>query len=189
MERGFKARCERMAQSLRVELGLASIDPLPPNDLASYLDVAVWSVTDLGLSEDDTVQLVEIDPDSWSAITISALRREAIIVNPAHKGGRYSSDVMHELAHLLLRHDPSTVFFADKSEVALRGFDRLAEEEATWLAAALLLPRDALVHLRQRGVSDERACELYGVSTRLLTFRMNVTGMARQFRRRRKAVP
>ena len=188
MERGFKSRCEQMARSLRIELGLSPADPLPPDDLASYLDVAIWSVTDLGLSKDDIAQLVVADPDSWSAITVSALGREAIIVNPAHVRGRHSSDVMHELAHLLLRHKPSTVFFADESEVALRGYDRSAEEEANWLAAALLLPREALMRLRRLRLSPQESCELYGVSKRMLTFRMNVTGVNRQFKRRPRTV-
>ena len=187
MERGFKSRCEQMARSLRIELGLGPADPLLSDDLASYLDVAIWPVTDLGLSKEDIAQLIVVDSDSWSAITVSALGREAIIVNPVHVRGRHSSDVMHELSHLLLRHKPSTVFFADESEVALRGYDRSAEEEANWLAGALLLPRDALMYLRRRRVSQRESCELYGVSKSMLTFRMNVTGVNRQFKSRSKS--
>ena len=184
MERGFKSRCERMARSLRIELGLGAADPLPPERLASHLDVAVWPVNDLGLSQADVDQLVVVDPDSWSAVTVSTMGREAIIINPTHIGGRYSSDVMHELAHLLLRHKPNTVFFADESELALYGYDRSTEDEANWLAAALLLPREALMHLRRRRISPQETCERYGVSRRMLAFRINVTGVNRQFRRR-----
>ena len=185
MERGFKTRCEEMSRSLRAEIGLDAAAPLLPDQLASYLDVAVWSVTRLGLRENDLDQLIHKDPDAWSAITVSASGREAIIVNPNHRGGRYSSDVMHELAHLLLGHQPSTMFFAADGDMALRGYDRSAEEEANWLAAALLLPREALVSARRRRIPVQEICERYGVSRQMLTFRTSVTGIDRQFRRRK----
>ena len=188
VERGFKARCEEMSLSLRAEIGFDATAPLPPDQLASYLGVAVWSVTMLGLDENDLSQLIDIDPDSWSAITVSAAGHEAIIVNPNHRRGRYSSDVMHELAHLLLGHQPSTMFFAANGDMALRGYDRLAEDEANWLAAALLLPREALVLTRRRRLADQQICEHYGVSRQMLRFRTSVTGVDRQFRRRKTAV-
>ena len=185
MERGFKTRCEEMARSLRAELGLDATAPLRPDHLAACLDVFVWSVTSLGLDEDDVHQLVSGDPDAWSAITVSASGREAIIVNPSHRGGRYSSDVMHELAHLLLGHQPSTMFFAAEGEMALRGYDGSAEEEANWLAAALLLPREALVRAKSGRIPGLEICEIYGVSQQMLDFRARVTGVERQFKRRK----
>ena len=185
MERGFKTRCEEMSLSLRVEIGLGATAPLPPDQLASYLDVAVWPVTSLGLEEYDLSQLMDKDPDSWSAITVSASGHEAIVVNPNHRRGRYSSDVMHELAHLLLGHQPSTMFFAADGDMALRGYDRLAEEEANWLAAALLLPREVLVSARRSRFDVQEICEHYGVSRQMLTFRTSVTGIDRQFSRRK----
>ena len=184
MERGFKTRCEEMSRSLRAELGLDSATLLAAKQLASYLGVYLWSVEDLGLAPSDVTQLVHNDPDSWSAITVSAADRDAIILNPNHRLGRYSSDVMHELAHLLLGHKPSTMFFAGQENLALRGFNKAAEEEANWLAGALLLPRDALVRLRTRNCPTEVACDEFGVSRQMLDFRMRVTGVERQFSRR-----
>ena len=189
MERGFKTRCEEMSRSLRAELGLIPVAPLPAEQLASYLGVYIWSVEDLGLASEDIVQLVDNDPDSWSAITVSAASKDAIILNPNHRRGRFSSDVMHELAHLLLGHDPSIMFFTGQENVALRGFNKDAEEEANWLAGALLLPRDALVRLCAKNSPKEVACDEFGVSKQMLAFRMRVTGVERQLSRRRKATP
>lgn len=183
MERGFKSRCEHMARSLRGELGLDPTAALSPERLASYLNIHVWPVTALGLGPSDIEQLVHVDSNAWSAITVAAAGREAIITNPNHRGGRYSSDVMHELAHLLLRHQPSTMFFAGDADLALRGYNAAAEQEANWLAATLLLPRVALVQLQRLQVPLQAACEIYVVSERLLTFRMNVTGVTQQFAR------
>ena len=187
MERGFKSRCEEMSRSLRAELGLDQAAPLPAEQLASYLGVYLWSVEDLGLAPADVTQLVRTDPDSWSAITVSAADRDAIILNPNHRRGRYSSDVMHELAHLLLGHEPSTMFFAGQENLALRGFNKAAEDEANWLAGALLLPRDALVTLRAQNKPKDVACDEFGVSRQMMDFRMRVTGVERQFSRKRKS--
>ena len=90
---------------------------------------------------------------------------------------------MHELAHLLLRHEPSTVFLMDGSDLALRGYNPAAEDEANWLSAALLLPREALVRIKGQRVPTETACLKYGVSEQMFRFRMNVTGVSNQFRR------
>ena len=188
MERGFKTRCEEMSRSLRAELGLDPAAPLPAEQLASYLGVYLWSVEDLGLDSTDVTQLVNSDADSWSAITVSAAGLDAIILNPNHRRGRYSSDVMHELAHLLLGHEPSTMFFAGQENLALRGFNRAAEEEANWLAGALLLPRDALVRRHARNCPPETMCDEFGVSKQMLDFRTRVTGVERQFSRRKRAV-
>lgn len=187
MERGFKARCEEMSRSLRIELGIASSAPLPAEQLASFLEVRVLQVKELGLSPDDTGQLLHRDPESWSAITVSSAGKDAIIVNPNHHGGRYSSDVMHELAHLLLGHESSTLFFAGQEDLALRGYNKEAEDEANWLAGALLLPRDALVSIRKRRCSKELACTDYGVSRQMLDYRMRMTGVERQFSRSKKS--
>ena len=186
MERGFKSRSEEMSRSLRAELGLDPAAPLPAELLASYLGVFLWSVEDLGLAPADVTQLVHDDPDSWSAITVSAADRDAIILNPNHRRGRYSSDVMHELAHLLLGHEPSTIFFAGQENLALRGFNKAAEDEANWLAGALLLPRDALAKLRAQNRPKDVACDEFGVSRQMMDFRMRVTGVERQFSRKRK---
>ena len=186
MQRGFKSRCEEMANSLRIELGLRAVDPLPPEQLALYLDVSIWPVTDLGLEQEDLRQLLEVDVDSWSAITVSYLGREAVVTNPRHRSGRLSSDVMHELAHLLLGHEPTTVYVIGEEGLALREFDQTKEQEADWLAGALLLPRGALLAIEDQDVDYGAICRKYGVSRQMLDFRMRMTAVKQQVERRRQ---
>ena len=186
MQRGFKARCEEMANSLRAELGLREVDPLLPEQLASYLDVSIWPVTELGLGEGDLKQLLEVDQDSWSAITVSSSGREAVITNPSHRAGRFSSDVMHELAHLLLGHEPTTVYVIGEEGFALREFDQPKEEEADWLAGALLLPRGALLAIVNQNADYGTVCRKYGVSRQMLNFRIRITAVKQQITRRRQ---
>ena len=71
MERGFKARCEQMAKSLRLAIGIGPTDPLNPLRLARFLNVHVLSLDEIGLSKADFRQLAFADSDSWSAITVT----------------------------------------------------------------------------------------------------------------------
>lgn len=186
MERGFKSRCEAISRSLRLDLRLSNTDPLSVALVAGHLNVTMWSLSDLKLENEDFHQLACIDGESWSAFAVSAFGRDAIIVNPSRSKARYSSDVMHELAHLILGHQPSTMFFVGNGGVALRGFNRTIEEEANWLAGSLLLPRVALVRIKRNRLSQPRACTLYCVSKEMLKYRLNVTGVNQQFRNSRK---
>ena len=181
MERGFKSRCEEISRRLRLELGLTPVGPMAVEELARYLDVSLRSVADIGLSPEDLSQLLEVDQDSWSAITVSVLDKDAVIFNPTHSDGRHSSNVMHELAHLILGHDPTTMFFVGEGELALRGYNADTEGEADWLAGALLLPRDALVHIRKRHIGDDQVSKIYKVSNQMLKYRLRMTGVNQQY--------
>ena len=183
MERGFKSRCEAISRSLRLDMGLSPIDQLSAQLAAEYLEVSLWSLKELELKEEDFHQLACKDGESWSAFTVSAFGRDAIVVNPSCSEARYSSNVMHELAHLILGHQPNTMFFVGNGEVALRGFNQTIEEEANWLAGSLLLPRTVLVYLKRSRMSQSSACNRYCVSKEMLRYRLNVTGVNRQFRK------
>jgi Zn-dependent peptidase ImmA (M78 family) len=64
-------------------------------------------------------------------------------------------------------------------------YDMNQEEEATWFAGAILVPRDALLDLARRGIPDETAASHFGVSAKLLQMRRNLTGVDVQLLRRR----
>jgi Zn-dependent peptidase ImmA (M78 family) len=69
----------------------------------------------------------------------------------------------------------------------LHSFDRVQEDEANWLAGCLLLPRDALVHIRRQGWTVLQAVRAFGVSADMVQYRINVTGVDVQLSRRRGA--
>ncbi len=184
--RGFKSWSEEVSQQLRDELGVAKFGPLDPDKLAGALGIELWTPTDVpGLSSEVSRRLTGVHAECWSAVTITNSERSIIIFNPAHTGGRRTSDITHELAHVLLGHEPGLVFMAPRSGVVLRTHDKDQEAEASWLAGALLLPRDALLHIIKRKFPDSEACKMYGVSGQLLQYRLNVTGVRIQFARAR----
>lgn len=183
--RGFKTWCENSAVELRRTLGLQKTDPLYPEQLASHLGVRLCTPREIpGLSSRAVELLLGAERDSWSAVTLSLGDQILVIFNSAHSTGRQANDIMHELAHLLLGHKAARVMFFPDGQLALRTYDQDQEEQANWLAGSLLLPREALVHMRASGLEEEAAAAHYRVSPRLLTYRLDMTGVNHQFRGR-----
>ena len=94
---------------------------------------------------------------------------------------------MHELAHLLLRHSPSTLMFAPDGKWTLLSYNELQEQEAGWLSGCLLLPRPALLQIAQLKLSPQAAALRYEVSHTLLKYRKDITGVSRQVGKWRRA--
>lgn len=181
MERGFKTRCENLALQVRSELRLNKTAPLMPEALAEHLGVYLWNPQQInGLSREALLQLRK-DRGSWSAVTVAFGGIEAVIFNNQHSRDRQSSDIMHELSHILLDHKPiEMMLFSKELNIVLRDYDEDAEEEATWLSGCLLLPRETLLHIRKHGIDEQTVRDTYHVSSTLLRFRLNKTGVERQ---------
>lgn len=184
--RGFKSWCETVAIQQRRELKLRSIDPIDPLLLAKHIGVKVWNAEDVpGLEPQYLKTLLIEDPDSWSAITLYILSTDLIILNSVHSPARRSSDLVHELSHILIGHEPSRVDISEDGLLMLNTYNKNQEDEANWLAGCLLLPRDALILIRQQGMDLKIAAKQYGVSQQMLRYRINVTGIEHQVKRLR----
>ena len=185
-ERGFKSRCENIALSMRQDLGLLPNSPLRDEVLATYLNVQLIQPNEVPkMSLSSLCALSGEDSGDWSAVTVSGSNSVVVIYNPSNSPRRRSSDIAHEFAHIVLRHAPSKLMFAPDGTWTLRSFDEQQEEEATWLSGCLLLPRPALLEIANSGLHHEDAAELYKVSTQLIRYRTNVTGVASQIGKRR----
>lgn len=181
-ERGFKTWSERFSLQKRRELGLHAHDPLDARNLAENLGIRVWTIEEVpGLSADSKRTLLEDDQAGWSATTICSDSGNLIVLNSSHSPGRQASDLMHELAHLILGHRPSPVDVGVDGTLMLHSYDRKQEDEANWLAACLLLPREALIHIKRREPDMFAAAKLYGVSQAMLKYRLDVSGVNYQF--------
>jgi len=186
LDRGFKSWVERAAVGLRKELGLRGHDVLVPTRLAEYLGVRLMIPQDVPQVPKDVLdQLLRRDPSGWSAVSV-VLQGDAIVIyNPKHSPGRRASDIMHELAHFILDHKPATLIVSQDGGMVMRSYDAKQEEEANCLAWGLLLPREALLDARRMKLSFRQIAEHHGVSEPLVIFRMNTTGVNRQFARRK----
>ena len=184
MRRGFKSWCEKASAEFRSHLGLGLAERLDPRDLARHLGVLIWTPHDVpGLSSRSIEQLTKVDPGSWSAVTVAAGGQNLVIVNSAHAPTRQRSSLAHELAHVILNHRPATTSVSDKGLLFRDHYDVEQEEEADWLGGALLLPREGLLSVYRRSSSSEVIGQIFGVSSKLIDWRLRMTGVLVQAKR------
>lgn len=187
LDRGFKSWCERVATAMRVGLGIAAHAPLPARRLADHLGVAVITPHDVpGIPREVLKQLTETDPYGWSAVSFTTGGSTTVIRNPGNSVGRQSSDLMHELSHIILEHEPSQLILSESGQFAMRSFNAKQEDEANWLGWTLLLPRPALIRCISRRLSSSAIASEYEVSQKLVTYRRGVTGVDVQHVRRKR---
>jgi Zn-dependent peptidase ImmA (M78 family) len=184
-ERGFKTWCEKYSVEKRKTLGLAASAPLDTVAFAKHLGVRVWTPRDVsGVSADALAVLLRNDgvtPSCWSAVTLVVGNKVVVILNSSHSPARQASDLTHELAHYIRSHEAQEVAISEQGLMLLKSYDKVQEEEADWLSGCLLLPREALISIRRRRLADELASAEYGVSMKMLNYRMSMTGVNRQF--------
>jgi len=184
-ERGFKTWCERYSVEKRQALGLAASAPLDTIGLAKHLGVRVWTPRDVpGLSAASLAILLRNDgmtPSCWSAVTLVVGSKAVVILNSSHSAARQASDLTHELAHRIRGHEAQEVAVSEEGLMLLKSYDKVQEDEADWLSGCLLLPREALISIRRRRLGEEVASAQYGVSMKMLNYRMSMTGVNRQF--------
>lgn len=182
-ERGYKSWCENTSLAIRVKLSLKPHESLSPSRLADSLDAKIVDLSSVpGLSPEALNHLSSSSGDDWSAVTVVCGEKEIIVVNPSHSVGRTSSDLMHELSHLILGHKSAETFVSEEGFM-LRDYDDKQEAEADWLAGTLLLPRRALEYIKYNHLSDDEVIEQYGVSRQLYNYRCRMTAVNKQYRR------
>ena len=178
---GFKAFAEHLSLRTRQKLSLQSWDRLDPLKLAKFLDIPIVTFLQLlesGLSERSLSRLLR-ERGPVSACTLLIGSNAYIAYNPNQPAGRRANSLAHELSHVLLNHDPET----NVDEKRHRYWNGVAEAEATWLAGALLVPRDGCIDILRRNASIKDAAEHFDVSEALFSWRMDETGVKKQLNR------
>lgn len=182
LPRGFKADAERRAATLRAEIGLGPADALRPETLAQHLGVG-YRMADTLVSIAALSTLDKLQPGCFSACTLPGPNGPVVVVNPLNTAGRQQSDAMHELSHILLRHE--TRQLERIGDLVFFTCDPDQEEQADHLGATLLLPRALLVAAHGQGLSIASIADTFGVSEQLARWRLNSTGVVVQISRRK----
>jgi Zn-dependent peptidase ImmA (M78 family) len=186
LRRGFKTWCENTARGYRRELGLSPISPLDPRTLAAHLGILIWTPADIpGLDLNCVKHLTVTARDSWSAATLRNEGESLIIINSGHPVTRQNNSIAHEIGHVVLRHEPAKMFVTPDGHMMMSEYNLVNEEEATWFAGAVLVPRDALLDFIKRRIGNGDAAKLMGVSLKLLEMRRRRTGVDVQLSRQR----
>lgn len=181
MRRGFKAEAERIATYQWQLLGLSSSEPLLARKLAKHHQVLVATPEGIpGMTIGHICQLLQIDERGWSALTIFGQSQSAIVHNPRHDKGRQETNLAHEIAHILCKHQPTQLINVLNLPFILRTYDTEQEQEADWLAGCLKLPRKALLWAVQRGMKDDTIANHFRASLQLVQYRRRITGVDKQ---------
>lgn len=137
------------------------------------------------MSAADIRQLTESARESWSAATLRQGDASLIIINSGHAATRQNNSIAHEIGHIVLKHEPAKMFVTPDGLMMMSEYNASHEDEATWFAGAILVPRDGLIDAVRRSVSDAAAASHYGVSVAIIRMRRNLTGVDIQLSRRR----
>lgn len=146
---------------------------------------------------DDLLKLHHTQPGAFSAATLSPPGKRTIVMyNPisltgqpiapteAKTDGRTRSNVAHEFGHIVLRHDVRRTLKIGEHHFFTCNPEQ--EEEANWLAGALLLPRPLLLAEASKNSGDGQIASAHHVTIDMARFRMNATGVRMQIARARK---
>jgi hypothetical protein len=186
LRRGFKTWCENAARGYRRELNLSPIAPLDPFHLATHLGITIWTPAEIpGIDPKDVRHLTASARESWSAATLRVGNASLIIINNGHARTRQNNSLAHEIGHVVLQHQPAQMYMTENGLMMMSEYNAIHEEEATWFAGAILLPRDALLDVAKRQMPHQAAATHFGVSMDLFLMRKNRTGVDVQLSRGR----
>lgn len=181
MELAFKFRhwCENEAVRWRRKLNLYAYDPLPAARLAACLGVRLVHPGEIpGFDSGTSMKILEQDSGSWSAVVLPIPGHPPLIIyNPYHAPTRHESNIMHELAHLILRHKP--IMIQANLPFLRQSYKPDDEEEAAYLGSCLQITKNGLDWAFGRGLSKPEIARHFGASEELVQFRLNMTGRNR----------
>lgn len=180
---GFKAKSERKALEIRKQLSLKPYEPLNGFDLASFLNITVYTPLEFFPSSFDLSELIgdRNKNKGWSALTMTTKSNNKIIIhNHLHAPSRQQSDLMHELAHVICDHKHENSRDNIKLPFFMREYDQKQEEEANYLGSTMQIPREGLLWAIKRKMNDDEIADYYCASKQMVKFRRNTTGVDRQ---------
>lgn len=175
LRRGFRKEAEEYAEDFRAELNLEAHEPLCPCVLSSLLCVPVHKLSSHPTIPDH-VKLYLLGPgsDTFSAATVPLGNYREIIHNDSHHINRQNSNIMHEIAHIILGHPPRPPLIGD----SCRNYDPIMEYEANQLGFTLLVPKIAALSAIENFENLVQAAEHFGVSVSLLKARIQISDAA-----------
>ena len=179
---GFKSEAAALAKEVRTELGLGRLDRLDPCQLASHLNILVVPLSDFSGTVSGAEHFLSIERNAFSALTVFHGHRRMIVHNDSHTEARRNSNLAHELAHALLRHEPAA---AVDSKTGCRDWNDSKEEEAQWLAGELLVTSNMALAIARGQLTESQALNRFRVSKRMLNWRINKTGATKRVERER----
>jgi Zn-dependent peptidase ImmA (M78 family) len=180
LRRGFKSEAERKALTYRENLKIHPCAFLCAFKLAEHLNIPIFKATEF-ITLPEEIYLLKGSYNNkceWSALTMGTNAGNTIIIyNPFHSEVRQQSDIMHELAHLICKHQHVQIDHDTELPFGMRSYDKIQEEEAKCLGSTLQLPKPCLLWATKRKMKKEDISSYYNASIDMVTYRLNMTGL------------
>lgn len=177
---GFKAEAERISTKLREEVGVHPCAKLCAFALAKHLNLTVYKATEF-LTDETSLSLLEGTngyKNEWSALTmLNKDDKRIIIYNPFNSEVRQQSDLMHEIAHVICKHELSNETLTFKVPFGMREYNPIQEEEAKCLGSSLQLSKPSLYWAKKRNLTHEQISQEFNASVEMVRYRMAMTGI------------
>lgn len=178
-----KSEMEEMAENLRSELNLPQSEQLDALNIQVFgVDVFVPSEIE-GLGKQCLSHLLGSGRNEWSAMSVpldSYDARWVILRNDRHNIERQRVTYLEECWHILLGHKLTRI--AKVADAYGRTYDSSEEHDAFYLAAATLLPRQAVAQAIKEQRPVKSIADQYGVSTELVEYRIKRLGLWKMHR-------
>ncbi|MGN7824756.1 ImmA/IrrE family metallo-endopeptidase [Chitinophaga sp. 22536] len=176
LPRGFKSQAERLSRDYRSQMNLDDTAPLCAFRLAKHLNILVASIENL-LSPNE----VDILKDSFNALWMNNVDGDKVIIhNNFHSVYRQQSNLMHEIAHIIRKHERPENIKTLRLPLNLYYYNELHEEEARYLGACLQIPREGLVQALRQRWTEAYISEHFSASPQMVKYRLYSTGVIKQ---------
>jgi len=188
---------ELRALGLRDFAGVRNEEALDPFALARFARLLVVDFDRIqGLSPESRAHLLGDAADEWSGGACSQPLPNGwrlVILNPAHGPSRNRATLMEEVAHVFLGHRPNRLAALARNgspgesqsrKIVAREYNHADEEAAYAIGAAALVPYAALRRMVIEGRSGNEIARRFGVSRQLAEYRIKVTHLWPEYKRR-----
>lgn len=168
----FRRRCEKIAIDQRRLLNRAPHDPLRGEELAEWHEVRLCEPSTMPGNAAEAVSVVIAQTD-WDAILMPSLPNHPpiILLRPHVSPARRQSTIMHEMAHLLLCHDP---LMWNEQTGTLEERRKIDEAEAAYLGGCLQIPEVGLRWASQTMLTVARTAAHFGASEQMVNYRATI---------------
>lgn len=167
-----RQRLEAIATNQRNQISCKAFERLSARVLAQYFQATIFTAETVPNAEPEQVKLLG-NSDNWSA-GIICKNPLWIVHNSRHASTRQESNLMHEFAHVILKH--KMVGYNSKTGLPQRR--QQDEDEAVYLGGCLQIPRRGLLWAVQKKMSIAQIALHFNASEEMVEFRINVNGIS-----------
>lgn len=168
----FRRRCEKIAADQRRLLNRMPHNPLRGEELAGWYGVQLREPDTIPGDAREAASFV-VAQANWDAVLLPSPPNHPpiILLHPHVSPARRQSTIMHEMAHLLLHHNPLR-WNEQTGDLEVR---RKADEaEAVYLGGCLQIPEIGLRWAVQTGLTIARTASYFEASEQMAIYRANI---------------